>query len=136
MCPSFIITSYIMSGDNNGKYEDMYVVTKQVRAEGPKEIFDLQFVDGNANYDFSSYNQTYRELLKMLLSKYVPLSDVGSGKEHRYTIPQVPISSDEMKAAAQELKEDLNKHTLDIDPSSKRIKQLISDVIQDIENQL
>jgi hypothetical protein len=118
------------------KYEDIFVVTKQVRAEGPKEIFDFRFVDGNANYDFSSYNQTYRELFKMLLSKYVPLTDVGSGTERKYTIPQVPISSDEMKTAAQELKEDLNKHTLDIDPSSKRIKELFSDVIRDIENQL
>ena len=136
MCPSFIIMSYIMSDNSNGKYEGVYVVTKQVRAEGPKEIFDLRFVDGNAKYDFSSYNQTYRELFKMLISKYVPLSDVGNGKEHRYSIPQVPISSYEMKTAAQELKEDLSKHTLDTDPSSKRIKQLFSDIIQDIENQL
>lgn len=61
MCPSFIITSYIMDDNNIAKYEGVYVVTNQVRVEGPKEVFDLRFVDRNANWVFSSYDQEYRE---------------------------------------------------------------------------
>lgn len=122
---------------DNNKYEDMYVIVKQVKVVGSKEIFELQFVDGNRNSEFSSYNEDYRELFKMLLSKYVPLCDMGR-KEFQYRIPQVPISSDEMKSVAQELKGDLERFARDPtnDPNLSRIKQLIYDVIQDIENQL
>lgn len=122
---------------DSNKYEDMYVIVKQVKVVGSKEIFELQFVDGNRNSEFSSYNEDYRELFKMLLSKYVPLCDIGR-KEFQYRIPQVPISSDEMKSVAQELKGDLERFARDPtnDPNLRRIKQLIYDVIQDIENQL
>lgn len=122
---------------DSNKYEDMYVIVKQVKVVGSKEIFELQFVDGNGNSEFSSYNEDYRELFKMLLSKYVPLCDIGR-KEFQYRIPQVPISSDEMKSVAQELKGDLERFARDPtnDPNLRRIKQLIYDVIQDIENQL
>lgn len=122
---------------DSNKYEDMYVIVKQVKVVGSKEIFELQFVDGNGNSEFSSYNEDYRELFKMLLSKYVPLCDIGR-KEFQYRIPQVPISSDEMKSVAQELKGDLERFARDPtnDPNLSRIKQLIYDVIQDIENQL
>lgn len=122
---------------DSNKYEDMYVTVKQVKVVGSKEIFELQFVDGNGNSEFSSYNEDYRELFKMLLSKYVPLCDIGR-KEFQYRIPQVPISSDEMKSVAQELKGDLERFARDPtnDPNLRRIKQLIYDVIQDIENQL
>lgn len=122
---------------DNNKYEDMYVIVKQVKVVGSKEIFELQFVDGNRNSEFSSYNEDYREMFKMLLSKYVPLCDMGR-KEFQYRIPQVPISSDEMKSVAQELKGDLERFARDPtnDPNLSRIKQLIYDVIQDIENQL
>jgi hypothetical protein len=122
--------------DNNTN-EGMYVIVKQVKVVGSKEIFELQFVDGNANSEFSSYNEDYRELFKMLLSKYVPLCDIGR-KEFRYRIPQVPISSDEMRSVAQELKEDLERFARDLtnDPNLRGIRQLIYDVIQDIENQL
>ena len=122
---------------DNNKYEDMYVIVKQVKVVGSKEIFELQFVDGNRNSEFSSSNEDYRELFKMLLSKYVPLCDMGR-KEFQYRIPQVPISSDEMKSVAQELKGDLERFARDPtnDPNLSRIKQLIYDVIQDIENQL
>ena len=87
--------------------------------------------------NFQAYNEDYRELFKMLLSKYVPLCDIGR-KEFQYRIPQVPISSDEMKSVAQELKGDLERFARDPtnDPNLRRIKQLIYDVIQDIENQL
>ena len=97
---------------DNNKYEDMYVIVKQVKVVGSKEIFELQFVDGNRNSEFSSYNEDYRELFKMLLSKYVPLCDMGR-KEFQYRIPQVPISSDEMKSVAQELKGDLERFARD-----------------------
>lgn len=122
---------------DSNKYEDMYVIVKQVKVVGSKEIFELQFVDGNGNSEFSSSNEDYRELFKMLLSKYVPLCDMGR-KEFQYRIPQVPISSDEMKSVAQELKGDLERFARDPtnDPNLRRIKQLIYDVIQDIENQL
>lgn len=122
---------------DSNKYEDMYVIVKQVKVVGSKEIFELQFVDGNGNSEFSSSNEDYRELFKMLLSKYVPLCDIGR-KEFQYRIPQVPISSDEMKSVAQELKGDLERFARDPtnDPNLRRIKQLIYDVIQDIENQL
>jgi hypothetical protein len=122
---------------DSNKYEDMYVIVKQVKVVGSKEIFELQFVDGNGNSEFSSSNEDYRELFKMLLSKYVPLCDIGR-KEFQYRIPQVPISSDEMKSVAQELKRDLERFARDPtnDPNLRRIKQLIYDVIQDIENQL
>ena len=122
---------------DSNKYEDMYVIVKQVKVVGSKEIFELQFVDRNGNSEFSSYNEGYRELFKMLLSKYVPLCDIGR-KEFQYRIPQVPISSNEMKSVAQELKGDLERFALDPtdDPNLRRIKQLIYDVIQDIENQL
>ena len=122
---------------DSNKYEDMYVIVKHVKVVGSKEIFELQFVDGNGNSEFSSYNEDYRELFKMLLSKYVPLCDIGR-KEFQYRIPQVPISSDEMKSVAQELKGDLERFARDPtnDPNLRRIKQLIYDVIQDIENQL
>ena len=122
---------------DSNKYEDMYVIVKQVKVVGSKEIFELQFVDGNGNSEFSSSNEDYRELFKMLLSKYVPLCDTGR-KEFQYRIPQVPISSDEMKSVAQELKGDLERFARDPtnDPNLRRIKQLIYDVIQDIENQL
>ena len=122
---------------DSNKYEDMYVIVKQVKVVGSKEIFELQFVDGIGNSEFSSYNEDYRELFKMLLSKYVPLCDIGR-KEFQYRIPQVPISSDEMKSVAQELKGDLERFARDPtnDPNLRRIKQLIFDVIQDIENQL
>ena len=122
---------------DSNKYEDMYVIVKQVKVVGSKEIFELQFVDGNGNSEFSSYNEDYRELFKMLLSKYVPLCDIGR-KEFQCRIPQVPISSDEMKSVAQELKGDLERFARDPtnDPNLRRIKQLIYDVIQDIENQL
>ena len=122
---------------DSNKYEDMYVIVKQVKVVGSKEIFELQFVDGNGNSEFSSYNEDYRELFKMLLSKYVPLCDIGR-KEFQYSIPQVPISSDEMKSVAQELKGDLERFARDPtnDSNLRRIKQLIYDVIQDIENQL
>ena len=122
---------------DSNKYDDMYVIVKQVKVVGSKEIFELQFVDGNGNSEFSSYNEDYRELFKMLLSKYVPLCDIGR-KEFQYRIPQVPISSDEMKSVAQELKGDLERFARDPtnDPNLRRIKQLIYDVIQDIENQL
>lgn len=122
---------------DSNKYEDMYVIVKQVKVVGSKEIFELQFVDGNGNSEFSSYNEDYRELFKMLLSKYVPLCDIGR-KEFQYRIPQVPISSDEMKSVAQELKGDLERFARDPtnDSNLRRIKQLIYDVIQDIENQL
>jgi hypothetical protein len=122
---------------DSNTYEDMYVIVKQVKVVGSKEIFELQFVDGNGNSEFSSYNEDYRELFKMLLSKYVPLCDIGR-KEFQYRIPQVPISSDEMKSVAQELKGDLERFARDPtnDPNLRRIKQLIYDVIQDIENQL
>jgi intein-encoded DNA endonuclease-like protein len=43
---------------NNNKYENIYIVVKQVKIVGSKEIFELQFVDGNANSKFSSSNQT------------------------------------------------------------------------------
>lgn len=122
---------------DSNKYEDMYVIVKQVKVVGSKEIFELQFVDGNGNSEFSSSNEDYRELFKMLLSKYVPLCDIGR-KEFQYRIPQVPISSDEMKSVAQELKGDLERFARDPtnDPNLRRIKQLIYDVIQDIENQM
>lgn len=122
---------------DSNKYEDMYVIVKQVKVVGSKEIFELQFVDGNGNSEFSSSNEDYRELFKMLLSKYVPLCDIGR-KEFQYRIPQVPISSDEMKSVAQELKGDLERFARDPtnDPNLRRTKQLIYDVIQDIENQL
>ena len=122
---------------DSNKYEDMYVIVKQVKVVGSKEIFELQFVDGNGNLEFSSYNEDYRELFKMLLSKYVPLCDIGR-KEFQYRIPQVPISSDDMKSVAQELKGDLERFARDPtnDPNLRRIKQLIYDVIQGIENQL
>lgn len=122
---------------DSNKYEDMYVIVKQVKVVGSKEIFELQFVDGNGNSEFSSSNEDYRELFKMLLSKYVPLCDIGR-KEFQCRIPQVPISSDEMKSVAQELKGDLERFARDPtnDPNLRRIKQLIYDVIQDIENQL
>lgn len=122
---------------DSNTYEDMYVIVKQVKVVGSKEIFELQFVDGNGNSEFSSYNEDYRELFKMLLSKYVPLCDIGR-KEFQYRIPQVPISSDEMKSVAQELKGDLERFARDPtnDPNLRRIKQLIYDVIRDIENQL
>jgi hypothetical protein len=135
MCPSFIITSYIMGDNNIAKYEGVYVVTNQVRVEGPKEVFDLRFVDRNANWGFSSYDQEYRELFKMLLSKYVPLQDIGSEK-FQYRIPQVPISSDKMRSAAQKLKEELKSTEVPNDPSLSRVKELLSDVIQDIDYQL
>jgi hypothetical protein len=122
---------------NNNKYENIYIVVKQIKIVGSKEIFELQFVDGNANSTFSSSNQNYRELFKMLLSKYVPLCDVGR-QEFQYRLPLVPISSDEMKAAARELEEELKRFAQDPtdDHSLRRIKQLVSDIIQDIENQL
>ena len=93
---------------DSNKYEDMYVIVKQVKVVGSKEIFELQFVDGNGNSEFSSSNEDYRELFKMLLSKYVPLCDIGR-KEFQYRIPQVPISSDEMKSVAQELKGEIGR---------------------------
>ena len=122
---------------DSNKYEDMYVIVKQVKVVGSKEIFELQFVDGNGNSEFSDSNEDYRELFKMLLSKYLPLCDIGR-KEFQYRIPQVPISSDEMKSVAQELKGDLERFARDPtnDPNLRRIKQLIYDVIQDIENQM
>ena len=122
---------------NNNKYENIYIVVKQVKIVGSKEIFELQFVDGNANSKFSSSNQNYRELFKMLLSKYVPLCDVGR-QEFQYRLPLVPISSDEMKAAARELEEELKRFAQDPtdDPSLRRINQLVNDIIQDTENQL
>lgn len=122
---------------NNNKYENIYIVVKQVKIVGSKEIFELQFVDGNANSKFSSSNQNYRELFKMLLSKYVSLCDVGR-QEFQYRLPFVPISSDEMKAAARELEEELKRFAQDPtdDPSLRRIRQLVNDIIQDIENQL
>lgn len=135
MCPSFIITSYIMGDNNISKYEGVYVVTNQVRVEGPKEVFDLRFVDRNANWGFSSYDQEYRELFKMLLSKYVPLQDIGREK-FQYRIPQVPISSDKMRSAAQKLKEELKSTEVPNDPSLSRVKELLSDVIQEIDYQL
>ena len=39
---------------DSNKYEDMYVIVKQVKVVGSKEIFELQFVDGNGNSEFSS----------------------------------------------------------------------------------
>lgn len=117
------------------KYEGMYVVTNQVRVEGPKEVFDLRFVDGNVNWRFSSYDQEYRELFKMLLSKHVPLQDIGSEK-FQYRIPQVPISSGNMRSAAQKLKEELKSTEVPNDPSLGRVKELLSDVIQEIDYQL
>ena len=47
---------------DSNKYEDMYVIVKQVKVVGSKEIFELQFVDGNGNSEFSSSNEDYREL--------------------------------------------------------------------------
>jgi hypothetical protein len=69
----------------------------------------------------------------MLLSKFVPLCDV-SRQEFQYRIPQVPISSDEMKSTAHVLKEELKRFGQGIDdPALRRIKQLVYDVIQDIK---
>lgn len=123
--------------DSNEEYENMYVVVRPVKFVDLKEIFELQFIDGNANSMFTSSNENYRELFKMLLSKYVPLCDMGR-PEFQYRLPLVPISSDEMKAAACELKEELKRFAQDPtnDPSLKRIKQLVYDIIQDIENKL
>ena len=135
MCPLFIITSSIMGDNDIDKYEGVYVVTNQVRVEGSKEVFDLQFVDRNANWGFSSYDQEYRELFKMLLSKYVPLQDIGSEK-FQYRIPQVPISSDKMRSAAQKLKEELRATEVPNDQRLSRVKELLTVVIQEIDYQL
>jgi hypothetical protein len=125
-----------MSDNNNDKYENIYVVDRLVKFVDLKEIFELQFMDGNANLMFSSSNQNHRELFKMLLSKYVPLCDV-SRQEYQYRIPQVPISSDEMKSSALVLEEELKRFGQSIDdPALRRIKQLVDDIIHDIEKQL
>jgi hypothetical protein len=71
----------------------------------------------------------------MLLSKHVPLQDIGSEK-FQYRIPQVPISSGNMRSAAQKLKEELKSTEVPNDPSLGRVKELLSDVIQEIDYQL
>ena len=57
---------------DSNKYEDMYVIVKQVKVVGSKEIFELQFVDGNGNSEFQALMRTTESYLKCYFQNMYP----------------------------------------------------------------
>ena len=116
---------------NSDKYEGMFVIVKKPRLFNSKYLFELEIVDKNTRSKYLDYSHDQVELLKMLLSKYIPLRDEGVEK-HEYDVPRTPISN-EIRPIAEELKRKLKTSIEAPAHASERVNQLLLDVVHDIE---